>query len=526
MSKALPFRFGSGGGCCEEAADNEPPAKVPRRSPTVHRLRLPDGPLVVGVEIVPRILLLNSQQDQFLVQWYRRAPGGGELVVVCEELLYTPIAADEAHHLRLEVTPLDDQGRALRDGRASVVSLRPVVSEFSPQLRRALVPSCACSESAAVSRVARVLTYNVLSQRAATGALYPRCPEWALRWPFRVRLLLKQLLSSEADILCLQEVEPDAYEKELRPALSAAGFSGALASKRTRRGLPMHGCATFYRSSDWELAAQRVTVLADVLPEAGEGMPTVLLDEARTKGTLVQILALRARCAGAAGAAMPAGVAVGNCHLHWRADQPQLKALQAALVCQAAHSFRQTLGQPSEWPLLLAADLNSTPTIEARLEPGAAAGASSRLKSGVYALFSEGRLDAAHPHHPLHARAGIAQEHADRQHLPSDAPAAAPSTAPICAAPLEHELQLESAYQSVLGREPALTNYTVGFVGTLDYIWVEKGTGLAATEVLDIPAEVDLAAHTALPSCVHPSDHLPLVATICTCSVACQESRE
>jgi mRNA deadenylase 3'-5' endonuclease subunit Ccr4 len=32
-------------------------------------------------------------------------------------------------------------------------------------------------------------------------------------------------------------------------------------------------------------------------------------------------------------------------------------------------------------------------------------------------------------------------------------------------------LALKSAYSSLLGREPKHTNYTVGYVGVLDYIW-------------------------------------------------------
>lgn len=483
-------------------ADSPPPRKRGRLLPTVHRLHLPEGPLVVGLECVPRMMMLNTAQDSFAARWMRCEGEGedGERTEVGHTLIYTPTAADAAHKLRLEVTPVGPEGTTIAEHYTAVVS-SVVVDDFSPRLVR----RCAGTEVGGT----RVLTYNVLSQRVATRDVFPYCPQWALRWPFRWRALRRELAAADADLACLQEVEADAWDAHFEPALRELGLAGVLALKRTRRGGLTHGCATLYRAAAWELVAHRTVTLADMLDgfvaagEAGAaGVPAPLIEEARGKGTLVLLAALRAR------ASEPGfrGLVLANSHLHWEAHRPQLKALQALLVIRAAAAFRAELGAPAAWPLVLAADLNSTPTIEH---------AGRELPSGVYALLRDGRLDSAHPHHPAHwtpppSRGAPAEP----------ATAAAPASAPACAPALQHGLALESAYASVLGREPFCTNFTGKFVGTIDYIWTERGGALSASAVLDVPDRAELAAHVALPSCVHPSDHLPLVATLSLASGA------
>jgi CCR4-NOT transcription complex subunit 6 len=64
--------------------------------------------------------------------------------------------------------------------------------------------------------------------------------------------LLKELKDASSDVLCLQEVQADHYESQLKGLLSEAGFDG-LYKQKTREAMGMagkvDGCAVFWRRS-------------------------------------------------------------------------------------------------------------------------------------------------------------------------------------------------------------------------------------------------------------------------------------
>jgi len=68
-----------------------------------------------------------------------------------------------------------------------------------------------------------VLQWNILAQSLGEWGDFCLCPEEALRWEHRRQLLLQEILSHKADIVCLEEV--DCFE-ELSSGLHPAGYSG------------------------------------------------------------------------------------------------------------------------------------------------------------------------------------------------------------------------------------------------------------------------------------------------------------
>ena len=50
----------------------------------------------------------------------------------------------------------------------------------------------------------KLLCYNILCERYATSTMYGYTPSWALAWDYRKELILTELLSYDADFLCLQ----------------------------------------------------------------------------------------------------------------------------------------------------------------------------------------------------------------------------------------------------------------------------------------------------------------------------------
>ncbi len=100
--------------------------------------------------------------------------------------------------------------------------------------------------------------------------------------------------------------------------------------------------------------------------------------------------------------------------------------------------------------------------------------------------------------HPAHPDVNVATN--------DDVPNVLPDTMNIT-----NSFQLGSAYQTVLGDEPWVTNYTQNFKGVLDYIWYSM-SNLRPLAVAPIPDEKELTHHgDALPSTEYSSDHIMLI---------------
>ncbi len=89
----------------------------------------------------------------------------------------------------------------------------------------------------------RVASYNLLADTYIRPEWYPDIPLDFLEWSCRKTRLLQHLLSLNADILCLQEVESHAFD-ELYSDLKHQGYYGIFGRKGFGR---QDGCATFFR---------------------------------------------------------------------------------------------------------------------------------------------------------------------------------------------------------------------------------------------------------------------------------------
>jgi mRNA deadenylase 3'-5' endonuclease subunit Ccr4 len=73
----------------------------------------------------------------------------------------------------------------------------------------------------------------------------------------------------------------------------------------------------------------------------------------------------------------------------------------------------------------------------------------------------------------------------------------------------EAPIKLRSLY-AANGGEPEFTNYTPGFTGTLDYIFLSDGSSIKPTRLLRLPRGDSVDVQGGLPNFQHPSDHLPI----------------
>lgn len=101
----------------------------------------------------------------------------------------------------------------------------------------------------------QVLSYNILCDKYVTSSQYGYAASWTLDWNYRKAQILKQLLDSSADIICLQEVDADSYDDYFLRNLSAETYKGVHQPKSRAKTMTeserkkVDGCATFYKST-------------------------------------------------------------------------------------------------------------------------------------------------------------------------------------------------------------------------------------------------------------------------------------
>jgi mRNA deadenylase 3'-5' endonuclease subunit Ccr4 len=183
-----------------------------------------------------------------------------------------------------------------------------------------------------------VATYNVLASAYIQRAHYPRTPAMVLNPVWRVPVLVQYISRLKADILCLQEVEPEFFVA-LRTSLGEMGYGAHYARKYARRP---EGCAIFYRGNEFELLSARVIAYAD-----GAGI-------APDTGHIAQI-ALFQRTGGIIG--------VINTHLTWDPPStPREAQVGRRQTQQLLTEYENSASAARGW--ILAGDFNVTPDSE------------------------------------------------------------------------------------------------------------------------------------------------------------------
>uniref|UniRef100_A0A8C4R6V0 Angel homolog 1 (Drosophila) n=1 Tax=Eptatretus burgeri TaxID=7764 RepID=A0A8C4R6V0_EPTBU len=192
-----------------------------------------------------------------------------------------------------------------------------------------------------------LLCYNILAQRLLeeNSSLYTHCIPEALCWKDRRKLLLRELSSFDADILCLQEVQEDHFEEDLKLLLQERGY-GCVYKRRT--GNRPDGCAICYKTKRMELVASHemefVRPYVNVLSKDNVGLAVLLrpLEDPRVEPFCVT-----------------------NTHLLYNPWRGDIKLAQIALLFAELHRFlgnqASNLRFTNRLPLILCGDFNSLP---------------------------------------------------------------------------------------------------------------------------------------------------------------------
>ncbi|KAM6501851.1 glucose-repressible alcohol dehydrogenase transcriptional effector [Amanita muscaria] len=472
-----------------------------------------------------------------------------ELYIFDNHLTTLPMELGSLHQLQtmgIEGNPLDGQLKALvqKEGTAALVSfLRdscPVPAPPPERVWKQLL-TAADREILANDRNAEVfsvLCYNILCERYATEKMYGYTPSWALSWDYRKNLILNEIMSYDADFLCLQEVDIGQYEEYFVKHLSAQGYEGVFWPKSRYKTMNevdrrlVDGCATFYNAAKYQLVEKHLIEFSAIAMQRQDFKKTDdMFNRVLGKDHIAVVCLFEDRTSGTR-------LIIANAHIHWDPAYRDVKLVQVALLVDeiekiasnfarlpprlnlspkasslsSSSSISDEEGQtfvPST-PLSTMGDaFDASTVLSSPTSPGVTTNGTSKRRqtgptysdgtkipliicgdfnsvpaTGVYEFLANGSLAANHADFMSHMYGRYTSEG------------------------LRHRLNLKSAYAAPgAGGENLLTNYTPGYQGMVDYVWYSAGT-LGVNAVL---GEVDkgyLEKVAGFPNAHFPSDHV------------------
>uniref|UniRef100_A0A8C5VTP7 poly(A)-specific ribonuclease n=1 Tax=Microcebus murinus TaxID=30608 RepID=A0A8C5VTP7_MICMU len=215
-----------------------------------------------------------------------------------------------------------------------------------------------------------VMCYNVLCDKYVTRQLYGYCPSWALNWDYRKKAIIQEILSCNADIISLQEVETEQYYK-----LKERGYNGFFSPKSRARTMSeqerkhVDGCAVFFKTENFTLVQKHTVEFNQLAMANSEGVMT------KDNIGVAVLLELRKELI-----EMSSGkphlvtekqlILVANAHMHWDPEYSDVKLVQTMMflsevkniIDKASRNLKSSvLGEFGIIPLVLCADLNSLP---------------------------------------------------------------------------------------------------------------------------------------------------------------------
>ncbi|XP_026773415.3 protein angel homolog 2 isoform X2 [Pangasianodon hypophthalmus] len=360
-----------------------------------------------------------------------------------------------------------------------------------------------------------VMSYNILSQELllSNPYLYKHCNPRVLEWRHRFPNLIHELEQHAADIMCLQEVQEDHYQKQIKPSLEQLGYH---CEYKRRTGRKLDGCMVAFKKSHFTLLSSHPVEFfrhgISILDRDNVGLIVVL------------------KPVGASGSER--NVCVVTTHLLYNPRRGDIKLAQLALLlAEISRVARQDDG--TTCPILLCGDFNSVPA------------------SPLYTFITDSKLEYAGM--PIGKVSGQEESPRGQRILTSPLWPSSLGISQLCqyeaqtnepdvkesgqqgskkglnSTSIEHSFKLTSAYSHYLkesGRREITTCHSRTAI-TVDYIFYspaqrdESGftecsaapqRGLQLLSRLALVSEAELREVNGLPNQCHSSDHLPLIA--------------
>eukprot|EP01071_Lankesteria_metandrocarpae_P002940 Lankesteria_metandrocarpae@DN2651_c0_g1_i1.p1 len=458
----------------------------------------------------------------------------------------------------------------------------PVVSDESGGV---LLPNGVSSEvdshpksasgSSLASNSISIFSWNVLADIYSTSGAFGYCNPYVLAWPYRRERIIAEVTKSNADVVCLQEVQVEHFEEFFLPVMRSSGYHGLFKQKTKeiftsgsgkKRGgkFTIDGCATFFKTKKFRLVDYYTIEFSHLMREHSiRTLPAHIRDKPSVLKRLVKdnvalVLTLEDIEGPTLNSAAqhyhnPGGdknniqFSTGNTNGHFyhgntnimghtdsvtggmdngtalsgRGDMSgQFIPLRRELIVGNTHIVASpSVGEVKLWQaqILMLALQEYVLSMTRRLPSG------GYISPGVV-LAGDFNSTPASAVAQLITTGRVERTHMDltkdRLNLLSELP-------------LAHSIPLRSAYgmsnalksgvhpkdvKDWVPFEPVFTNYTETFVGCLDYIFYAETelrltatTELLTAQQLLEEAEDRQLPTSALPSPIRPSDHLPLM---------------
>lgn len=127
-----------------------------------------------------------------------------------------------------------------------------------------------------------VITYNILADSYVNKKMFNTSPVFALQWTFRRHHILAQLLAHQTDVVCLQEIECQAYLDFFKPQLAEYNYQSIFAPKSRfktmsdERRKRVDGCAIFYKADKFKLVDHHVIEFNQLAMANAQGSEAML----------------------------------------------------------------------------------------------------------------------------------------------------------------------------------------------------------------------------------------------------------
>ncbi|KAK4702765.1 CCR4-NOT transcription complex subunit 6, partial [Phenoliferia sp. Uapishka_3] len=331
-----------------------------------------------------------------------------------------------------------------------------------------------------------LMCYNILCEHMATPQMYGYTPSWALSWDYRKELILQEILNSNSDIICLQEVDAEQYEEYFLENLSAQGYEGVHYPRSRARTMSgdekrhVDGCATFYKPATFAMVEQQVIEFNQIALRRPDFKKTEdVFNRVMTRDHVAVVTLLEHRDSGAR-------LIVANAHIFWDHDFRDVKLVQVAMLMDELAKISNDFAKlPPR--LNLAEGFDAAPSYSngSKIPTIVCGDFNSVSDSGVLEFLGRGSVSKDHSDFMNHTYGNYTSEG------------------------IAHRLALKSAYSHL--NELPFTNFTPGFQGVIDYIFYTTNS-LGVSGLL---GEVDreyLSSSVGFPSAHFPSDHLSIMA--------------
>ena len=482
---------------------------------------------------IPLVLEVESLfTSSVVIDWYI-----GKELMCSNSTSYTPTPADVGKNVSVLIQPIQKCNRQGRGYEKAFRFQNPVedlpVNKILELRQDTLLADSNICISKSLTEIQkeplRVMTYNILADQNAYArtnqgkqvSFYPYVDTSILDRKRRMPLLLHEILSYQADIICLQEVDEHMWRRCFYPALKQAGYQGYWSGK-SAFGMT-EGCAmlwSLHRFSSISIDEMRCYNLNNLVLDVAKdpkhtrwksaaNIAKVLQDKPELKdvisnklGHILQMVSLPFKQDGSKTKAMilPDRILVANTHLFYHPLGAHIRLMQMYAICRQFERF-QLEESAASYPMILCGDMNS----------------SLRRAAGYLLLNRQVKSDHTQIREHYNTFQWLETKNEVFNENVSDGEKRIEHTEqdgghnedwddfPSIELP-EHFPSFYPGYP----KEPEFTHYLDSFAGSLDHIFVSDG--LTPIKWASMPTVADVTEHIAMPSEKLPSDHISLVA--------------